>query len=217
MSEFLTYKKFLDIEQASELIDLLNEKNIPYLVEDNSRAIADFYIGQDTQSKVLIKIKSSDFTIVNEFMDNQAQTEIENVDADYYLFAFENEELLEIISEPEAWCEFDKKLAKKILNQRGIEISSSLEKTMFDKRIKQLSVEEKDGSVWKSVGYIFAFFGGIIGVGIGLSLWTAKRTLPNGDRVFIYTKSDRFHGKLITLISLFIMGMYIAFWMGFGF
>jgi hypothetical protein len=210
MAEFTTYMQFQSIDQADELIDVLNENTIEYTIEDNSRAVSDYIMGQDTTSNILVKINKDDFARLNEIMEKQAQQELENVEKDYYLFTFANEELLSILSEPDAWCELDRKLAKKILNERGIPISDTLEQTFMDKRVKDLSKKEEGSRVWTTVGYILAFLGGIIGIAIGIALWTTKRTLPTGERVYVYTDRDRRHGRVITVIGIVMVIIYIG-------
>jgi hypothetical protein len=204
MERLITFKKFPDLEQASELIDLLDANDIQYEVEDNTRAVADYIIGQDIECKILIKISAADFRRANLLLDRQAEQEIENVEPDYYLFAFANDELIEVVAEPDAWCDFDYQLAKKILKDRGVEISGPVEQTLHEKRLRELSTEEKGNTIWMVVGYISAFLGGLLGIAIGLNLWRAKRTLPNGERVFVYNEKDRMHGMVIACVGIIV-------------
>ena len=63
-------------------------------------------------------------------------------------------------------------------------------------------------------GYVLAALGGIVGVFIGHHLNTTKKTLPNGQRVYIYNADDRAHGKWIFFLGsamfLFVMYRYLA-------
>jgi hypothetical protein len=54
-------------------------------------------------------------------------------------------------------------------------------------------------------GYISAFLGGVIGIAIGLNLWTMKKTLPNGERVYVYNENDRNHGKIMTVVGIIVL------------
>ena len=211
MTKFLTYKKFGNSDQASELIDVLNQNDIQFEIEDNSRNISDFIIGQDIESKILVKIHPDNFTKVNQLLDANAASLISNVDKDYHLFNFDNDELLEIISEPDKWCELDKQLSKKILSDRGIVVTKELEAALYQKRFKELTVKETSSTIWTTIGYISAFLGGLLGIAIGLNLWTSKRTLPNGTRAFVYTEKDRMHGQIITILGavMFCAGIYL--------
>lgn len=204
-SNFLTYKKFSTSEQASELIGILNQSEIPFEMEDHSGHMPDIYVGQNFNNDIIVKIHPDDFLKVNSLLDEKAASLIDTVSKDYYLFSFDNDELIEVVSEPDKWCELDKQLAKHILNSKGIMVTKELEDALYKKRIKELSTEEKGSTLWTTVGYISAFLGGILGIAIGLNLWTSKRTLPDGSRVFIYTEKDRKHGQYITLIGIVML------------
>ena len=54
------------------------------------------------------------------------------------------------------------------------------------------------------VGYIAALLGGLIAVAIGWYINTAKRTLPNGERVYVYRASDRRHAARIFSLGILI-------------
>lgn len=45
----------------------------------------------------------------------------------------------------------------------------------------------------------------VLGILIGYSLWTSKKTLPNGQIVHSYSEQDRGHGKNIFYIGLIIL------------
>jgi hypothetical protein len=202
MIKFVTYKKFQDADQANELVVILNQNQIPFEIEDNSRNVSDFIIGQDIDSKIIVKIHPDNFTKVNQLLNDNASLLVNEVDKNYYLVSFDNDELMEVLSEPDKWCELDKQLSKKILSDRGIIVTKELEDTLYQKRIKELSVKEKGSILWTTVGYISAFLGGLLGIAIGLNLWTSKRTLPNGKRIYTYTEKDRHHGQTITIIGI---------------
>ena len=209
MGKFIAYKKFQYTEQLKEVVDVLKANDINYIVEDNTLDAAAIFIGQDTGPKILLKISNEDFTKANELLNIKAKKDIDKVNPDHYLFSFEDDELLEIVEEPDTWNEFDVQLAKQILSERGIEISEKLENAFIEKRIKNLSKTEKGGKLWTTVGYISAFVGGLLGIAIGLALWKSKRTLPNGDRVYMYSDNDRIHGMYITVIGIAMFLMII--------
>lgn len=75
--------------------------------------------------------------------------------------------------------------------------------------MKDLSQQESGNSLWTIVGYISALLGGLLGIVIGLTLWRAKKILPNGERIFIYKPSDRWHGMVISIIGIGIFILII--------
>ena len=211
MDKYTAYRQYNDIEQVDFLVSILEENKIPYEVKDNTSIAPDALLGQNTSNKFIVKISPNDFITVNSLLEVKAQDELDTIDKDYHLFSFNNEELIEIIAEPDSWCELDRKLAKKILKDRDIEISDTLEKTLYNKRIEELSRKEEGNIGLIIVGYISSLLGGLLGIAIGLTLWTYKRTLPNGERVYVYKDNDRLHGMIISLsgiIAFFLCLLY---------
>lgn len=210
-ANFLTYKKFPTSEQASELIGILNQHEIIFEIEDDSKQMSDFILGQDVNNNFVVKIHPDNFLKVNNLLNDNAASLIDSVSKDHYLYSFDNDELIEVVSEPDKWCELDKQLAKHILNTKGIVVNKELEDALYKKRIKELSVEEKGSTIWTTIGYISAIFGGLLGIAIGLNLCTSKRTLPDGTRTYIYREKDRKHGQFITIfgIGMLIIWIYI--------
>ena len=95
-------------------------------------------------------------------------------------------------------------MPKKILAERGKNISDKTIANLNKKRIEELKVVEPPQTSWIMVGYIFAFLGGILGVFIGWHLSSFKKTLPNGERVYDYSENDRRHGRRILCISIVV-------------
>ena len=71
-------------------------------------------------------------------------------------------------------------------------------------RLNILSKPEENQRPWIIAGYLFSFLGGGIGIVIGYSLWTSKKTLPNGERIYSYNNADRKQGKTIFIIGLIV-------------
>ena len=144
-------------------------------------------------------------------MEKEAQIEIDQVDKDYYLFGFSDDELLDLISKADEWSPFDFLLARKILAQRGNVLSNEEVKYLEEERINELKKPEAPQTKWIIIGYLCAALGGILGIFIGWHLFTYKKTLPNGERLYGYSKADRKHGRIIFYISSIVWGAYIVF------
>ncbi|NHN26843.1 hypothetical protein FIA58_014250 [Flavobacterium jejuense] len=134
---------------------------------------------------------------------------------DYYLFSFSDKELIEIIHKKDEWNELDYLLAISLLENRGIEITEEAIEKAKNKRVSQLRKPEKSDSFWIVIGYVFAMLGGLLGFIIGYVLLTQKKTLPNGERVFEYTASDRKHGKNILYVGTFFFIYYLIYFLFF--
>src|SRR5687767_814772 len=130
MNDFLLFQSFYTEEEANDLMDFLSENNIECKIEKPKELLDRNFIGYDLDKKVFVKIRSSDFTRANEILDKQIIQNISNLDADYYLTFFTNDELLDIINNPGEWSRQDFFIAKKILEERGT--------TLSDEKVKQI-------------------------------------------------------------------------------
>lgn len=210
--EYLTFRRFSNAEDAEDLAALLKQQNISYQVEDASTAFDGSAFGHAPLEKQMnIKIKSSEFEIAEKLLLDRADVDLGSVPEDYYLFSFSNEELIEILMKPDEWGDIDHQLSKKILKDRGKPVDEEFIQTLKKKRNEELSKPERKQKAWVRAGYIFALLGGLIGVFIGWHLYTFKKTLPNGQRVYGYIESDRKHGKTIMVIGVifFVIGLFI--------
>jgi hypothetical protein len=120
------------------------------------------------------------------------------------LFSYSDDELFEIVSKKDEWGEFDFQLAKKILKERGKEITTEMVALLKEKRIKELTKPEQNQTGWVYSGYAAALMGGFVGIFIGWHLYTHKRLLPNGKLVSAYRDEDRKQGLIIFIIGLII-------------
>ncbi len=198
------FRKFPTLEQANELKNLLKESGIESLLADNVPPVDVTFSGNTLQNEIEIRIKQSDFKKAEEILEKKAEEIINQIDKDYYLFEFSDEELYEILLKSDEWNEFDYALAQKLLKKRGKSIDKELLNSMKNARLKDLAKPEGNQKPWIIGGYFFSFLGGFLGLIIGYFLWTSKKTLPNGQKVYSYSDNDRKHGKYIFYLGLVV-------------
>lgn len=198
------FRKFSTLEQAKELQKLLNDNKIETILADNAPQVDSTLAGSTSHDKFEIRIKQSDFEKALSILEKDAENLINEVERDYYLFDFTNEELYDVILKSDEWNEFDYVLSQKILIERGEEINETLLKSLKKQRINDLAKPEEDQQPWIIAGYIFSVLGGFLGLIIGYFLWTQKKTLPDGQRIFSHKESDRKQGKYIFYIGLVV-------------
>ena len=198
------FKKFPTLEQANELKELLNENGIESLLADNIPPVDVTFSGNTLQNEFEIRIKQSNFKKAEEILEKNAENLIDQIDKDYYLFEFTDEELYEILLKSDEWNAFDYTLAQKILKQRGKSVDKELLNSLKNERLRDLAKPEENQKPWIFAGYVFSLLGGFLGLIIGYFLWTSKKTLPNGQKVYSYSENDRKHGKYIFYIGLII-------------
>ena len=203
--EYSIFRRFSDIEQVNELKIALNEQGIDTIVDDNSPPVdVTFTGGGAINNKIEVRIKQSDFDKAELILEKIAETQLSDIDTSYYLFEFTNEELFDILLKYDEWNEFDYALAQKILKDRGKSVDKELLESLKKQRLEELAKPEGNQRPWIIGGYFFAFMGGFLGLVIGYLLFTSKKTLPNGEKVFSYAKKDRIQGKYIFYIGLVV-------------
>lgn len=207
--EFLTFQKFNEHEAASELGTLLNENGIEYLLEDCSASFDPSFSNSALGKDFRIKLKKQDFEKADNLLQSISLKQFDSVDKGYYLFDFTDSELMEIITKRDEWGQFDFLFAQKLLKDRGKEIKPEVVELLKKQRIEELAKPEENQKAWIYAGYITAFLSGFLGFFIGWHLSSHKKTLPNGDRVYSYSQSDRKHGNRILIIGV----IFFAFWL----
>lgn len=207
--QFSVFKKYTSIVQTQEVVTLLNSNGIETEIGNNIPPVDSLLTGNNITPEFEIKIKISDFEKADKLLQSIAEDQINQIDKDYYLFSFSDEELYDIILKQDEWNEFDYSLAKKLLSERGKSIDEELIKSLKRQRLSDLAKPEENQKPWIIAGYIFALLGGFFGIIIGYVLMTSKKNLPNGQRVYSYNINDRQQGKMIFYIGLALLPFYM--------
>jgi len=203
--EFLTYRKFNDMAFAGGLTDILDDARIPYQVETSPLIINPLLAtGAELSLEYAIKLRPQDFNTVNQLLEDYEKKTVEEVEKDYYLFDFTDDELHDVLKNRNEWSAFDYVLARKILDDRGTPVSEEQIEEYREEEIEALSTPQESEATWIILGYISAFLGGFLGIFIGAMMWKFKKTLPNGERVYAYTNTSRINGLIICIISVIV-------------
>ncbi|MES2108131.1 MAG: hypothetical protein V4577_05265 [Bacteroidota bacterium] len=206
--EFITYQKFNDAALAKQLAELLAEHSISYFIEEGDMVFNPAFSYTD-KKEYAVKVKPGDFERINDLLKQDANETMGEVEPDYYLLAFTNEELMDVVTKADEWNVFDVQLARKLLAERGHAISDKEAAEIEEERIEELKKPEPSQNGWVIIGYIIAigclampFFISVIGLFIGWHLASHKKTLPNGEQIYAYNETDRKHGKRIFYIGI---------------
>jgi len=218
----LTFQKFNDPDLAAAIAERLRTQGIDCQVENEAPLLDSTIIGNDLGAVTHLKIPPEDFTRAHAILEDYYQTQLQGIDPDYYLLSFTNDELLEVVQKPDEWGHLDYALAKKLLAERGHEITPVKAEQFRQQRIAELAKPEKVHQSQIFLGYGGAFislFGGLTGAFFGL--WSSagsfvlgyvlaylKKTLPNGERVYIYSAWERKHGKRILWIAVIAIPLW---------
>lgn len=206
---FVEFQRFSSKTELQKVIKILAENNIEYIIEDVSVNLEPVLSSNKLGLEFLLKIEQVNFEKANKILDEFYSFEIYEIENDYYLFSFSDDELLEVIIKSDEWNKFDVKLAQKILRLKGKGLSNLEIGKIRAQRIIELSKPEKKQSIWIFVGYISSILGGFLGIFIGWHLLTFKKTLPNGNRIYNYSNEDRKHGNQILILGILSIIIWI--------
>jgi hypothetical protein len=205
---FQTFQKFNDIGLANEIAERLKQSNIDCEIE-NYRIFEPSFANNTVEPDICLLLRPEDFVKAHQALDDYYKTQLDGVEKDYYLFDFTDQELLEILIKPDEWGHFDYQLAKKILGERGKEMTAEVLDLLKQQRKVDLSRKETAHKYLIWFGYFIALLGGFFGVIIGLTLTYYKKTLPDGETIYAYGESERNHGMRILIIS----AISLVFWL----
>jgi len=116
MGDFINYQHFSNLQEASDLIDLLNANQIPFEIDDSATKFSIVKDINPLEDGIVIKIKETDVEKVDKI--NFKNTEIYS--DDHYLYSFSDKDIMDIVINPEEWTEEEIILAKEIAKQRDL-------------------------------------------------------------------------------------------------
>ena len=209
-NEFLHFRTIFDRNQAIALKQLLENEGVAVELSDSVSGFNRIYLGAGVDRSFAIQIKGEDFNKAEAILKKDSEAALSDVEDDYYLFQFTNEELLDILNKPDEWNSFDVLLSEKLLKERGQDSAVNSEEIEKD-RLNILAVPS-DASEMIVLGYVFALVTeNILGALIGVLLWSLKKTLPDGTTVHRYATADRNQGIVIFIVgtAIFLVKLLI--------
>lgn len=224
MEELTTYQSFYTQEEAEAFAEILKEENILFKIEADKAILDKQFIGEDLDKKVHLKIREQDFSKADKAFDKIAERSASEISSDHYLFSFSNDELSEIIQKPDEWSRQDFFLAKKLLADRGVNISTEKISQLKNDRIKELAKPESGMNAWIFVGYLLLLFFlyatiiqgfplvssyGFVSMFFGYILRTSKKVLPDGTKVLMFDKQTRTHGIVFFILGLILVLVFL--------
>jgi len=202
MSEFQSYQRFPNVEVAQPLLQLLHQHDIPYKTLLDQPRIDPSFAFNPTNSYFVVQVRSADVEAVRA-LERAADEELTaTAPADHYLFRFTEEELLDVLLKPDEWNSFDVALARRILHQRGQQVSPALLERLRQQRLHDLAQPEPSQKAWVLFGYAVALLGGLVAMFIGWHLYRHTRQLPDGRTVPAFSPADQAHGLRILILGV---------------
>jgi len=221
-SKYILYRSFLNLNEAKELTDLLDARNIPCALNIPRESIDAAIIGQGIVTKATLKVhpayvKQVD-TIIEEAIEKIPLEELEK----HPLQSYANDDLYNILLKPDESTVENVTLAQLILSNRGQDVTVEEVEELRSKRINEIR-KGKKGSQWVIVvvfvtmilGFLVRPLLSALGIFVGAYYINAKKYDINGDAYLEYDKPTRFVGKVLLGCSIALLA--IKYLMGFLF
>ncbi|RAJ02639.1 hypothetical protein LX64_03659 [Chitinophaga skermanii] len=216
-----TFRRFSTIEERDAVADLLEMHGIQSIKKGNAPLLDSNFIGQNFDNAFILQLSPADFTKANEVLQTAAQALLNEVEDDYYLLSFTNEELLDVVRNQDEWGEFDYVLALKLLGERGVSLSSenmdSIQKMRYEKLTKPVATPV----AWLIASYLAVICSPIllryaviywipmVAIVSALYILFGKKTLPDGQKIYPYTQQTRTHAIIIILLGVLFYVYYL--------
>ena len=207
----ITFRKIPTFQEAKDIVEILKQADINTQLVDDVPVVDVTFTSRTEQNSVIIKIQKSDLEKANKVLTSYDSIAIKNIDQDYYLLEFSDSELYDVLQNSDEWSDFDYLLAQSLLRERGHHIDDTSLRKMREDKITILSQPDILPKYTLIAGYIFSLLGGFLGIMIGYSILSSKKSLPNGNKVSTYSDKDRKQGKNILYIGIvcFVIGLII--------
>ena len=203
MDAFQQYQSFASEEVAQPLLRLLQAHGIATETGVDRLDFDVNFANNPTDTRFVVRLRAADIEKARQLEDLENDRLAANAAPDHYLFSFTDEELFDVLTKPDEWNSYDVTLAGRILRQRGRVVSADAIQLLRRHRTAEIAKPEPTRKAWIVAGYLSAILGGIIALLIGWHLYSHKKPLPDGSRVYAYAPSDRVHGFRILLLGIF--------------
>jgi hypothetical protein len=147
-THFRTFQQFSDPGLASVIAEKLEAQQIECVVEKVKPLLEPSFFRNPVEQTIHLKVRDSDLGEAHKALEEYYRHQLQDVDPGYYLHAFSDLELLDIVAKPDEWGHFDYVLARALLADRGLEIPDDIIEAMKQQRLLQLAREaDKDPPV----------------------------------------------------------------------
>lgn len=225
MSEPLVFQQFENIIDAERVATILEEAGISAMVEKPAAILDSNFIGTNYVPSYNLMLDGADFEEARELLLEKAEINLDEIDKDYLLLSFTEQELMDVIARPDEWGVYNYNIATALLKQKGVTVSTEQKESFAKERLAELSKQKSFGMFWIIVAYAIPLlnlayvianyetyissnlawlFPGIGGLIIGFILVYSKKTLPNGTSIPVYIEKHRKHGPIILKVNALV-------------
>jgi predicted Rdx family selenoprotein len=155
VEQFETFLNFNDEDLARFVAEKLKDNNVEFIVEKSKPLLDASLVDTSIDRNIHIKLRRQDFQKGDQALEDYYKAQLTNIDSEYYLLSFSDDELKDVITKPDEWGHFNYQLAQKLLKERGHDIEESMLSKLKADRIKDLAQPEKASRLLLFFGYCF--------------------------------------------------------------
>ena len=214
------YRRSRFLEEAQQLYDDLVNAGVPARIRNNSTQIDTTFTGGPVV-EYHVMVPFDRFSEADDALARMAAGPAELMLSDHHLRALTDAELLEVVEHPDEWSALDVEVVRLLLKERGVEVSEQQVRMHFQERMKELAQPGSTPWAWIILGYLLPWKWIVLGPSlgpiwsgsgmlIGWSLFAVRKTLPNGERMPLYTDAVRFHGRIMFGPGLVILALSVV-------
>jgi hypothetical protein len=202
MAALLTFQKYNDPDLARAIGEQLGEAGIRYVIEGDHLHLDPVIIGNTPEPLISLKIHAADFVRAHALLEAFYEKQLDDIDPEYYLFTFTDQELLDILAKPDEWGHFDYVLARKLLIERGYDITPEFTDKLKKQRLEELE-QHDDAGPKKTIP--------LLGVGMmsGYAVSEQKKILPDGREVYVYSPNARKRGRIFFILGIIALTLIV--------
>ena len=203
------YKSFESVEIAQLLTELLDESKTSYELRNSEGKIEDFDPSR-RYDVIEVWIDKGQFDSIDDLIEEKANSELDTVADDYFIFEFSNDELRDVLINAHEWSPLDLALANKLLKERGEPFDKEELEKIREEKIAESALARNISKGRKIVGLIAALMFPLIGIITALVYLLASKDDLLGKKVPKYGEPTKKHGKIVITINLFVTALLVA-------
>lgn len=148
MNNFVDYKEFVSFDLAADLLTVLDQNDIKYEIDDSSMRYS-LVPSENLDGKVIVKIQDTDIQKADELIQKDAPLK----EIGHFLNTFSNEDLIDVIANPNEWTDNEVNIAQDLINHRGIVVSADVIKSARREQSRKNDLEKQVEQPNKSYGW----------------------------------------------------------------
>ena len=202
MATLQTFQKYNDPDLARVIGEQLGEAGIKYVIEGDHLHLDPVIVGNTPEPLISLKINAADFVRAHALLEAYYEKQLDDIDPEYYLFTFTDQELLDILAKPDEWGHFDYVLSRKLLIERGYDITPELTERLKKQRLEELG--QYDDKELKKTAPLLG-----MGVMSGYAVSEQKKILPDGREVYAYSPTARKRGRIFFILGIIALTLIL--------